>query len=243
MPLAPPPAKPPHSGRVLDGSIAARVADVRARIARACQRAKRDPREITLVGVTKLVPVECIREALDAGVSRLGENRVQEALSKMRPLSERAPQWHFIGHLQTNKARLAAEIFDCIESVDSLKLARALEEHALEIGRALTVHVQVNVGGEQTKGGVPLEEVRSLIEEIDALPSILVTGIMAIPPPRPNEAATRDDFKHLKELFDSLRVAHPEIVSLSMGMSSDFEIAIEEGATEVRVGTALFGSR
>ena len=225
------------------GSIAARVVDVRARIARACERASRDPRDITLVGVTKTVPVDRIREALDAGVSHVGENRVQDALQKMRDLSDRAPQWHFLGHLQTNKARVAAEIFDCIESVDSLKLARALDEDALEIGRALTVYVQVNIGGEESKGGVPPEEVAGLIDEIDAMPSILVTGVMSIPPPRLSADDTRRDFRRLKDLFDGLRSVHPEIVNLSMGMSGDFEIAIEEGATEVRVGTALFGSR
>ena len=225
------------------GSIAARIVDVRARMARACERVRRDTRDVTLVGVTKTVPVERIREVLDAGVSHVGENRVQDALSKMRELSDRAPQWHFLGHLQTNKARVAAEIFDCIESVDSLKLARALEEDALEIGRALTVYVQVNIGGEESKGGVPPEDVPVLIEEIDAMPSILVTGLMSIPPPRLSADDARRDFRRLKELFDGLRSLHPEIVSLSMGMSADFEIAIEEGATEVRVGTALFGSR
>lgn len=231
------------TGKDRAGSVAERVADVRARIVRACERAGRDPHDVTLVGVTKTVPVDLIREALDAGVSHVGENRVQDALQKMRELSDRAPQWHFLGHLQTNKARVAAEIFDCIESVDSLKLARALEEDALEIGRALTVYVQVNIGGEETKGGVPPEEVLGLIEEIDAMPSILVTGLMSIPPPRASADDTRRDFRRLKDLFDGLRAVHPEIVNLSMGMSSDFEIAIEEGATEVRVGTALFGSR
>ena len=231
------------TGKDCTGSVAARVADVRARIVRACERAHRDPREVTLVGVTKTVPVERIREALDAGVSHVGENRVQDALQKMRELSDRAPQWHFLGHLQTNKARVAAEIFDCIESVDSLKLARALEEDALEIGRALTVYVQVNIGGEESKGGVAPEDARGLIEEIDAMPSILVTGLMSIPPSRPSADDTRRDFRRLKELFDGLRALRPEIVNLSMGMSADFEIAIEEGATEVRVGTALFGSR
>lgn len=225
------------------GSVAARVAEVRQRIARACERARRDPHEVTLVAVTKTVAVDRIREVLDAGVLHLGENRVQEALAKMKELADRAPQWHFIGHLQTNKARLAAEIFDCIESVDSLKLARALEEDALEIGRDLTVYVQVNIGGEESKGGVPPREVASLIEEIDAMPRILVTGLMSIPPPRATAEQSRQDFRQLKELFDSLRERHPEIANLSMGMSSDFEIAIEEGATEVRVGTSLFGAR
>jgi pyridoxal phosphate enzyme (YggS family) len=232
-----------HAAVTSAGSIAQNVADVRARILRACDRARRAPCDVTLVGVTKTVPAALIREALDAGISHVGENRIQDAIEKMKEVADRAPIWHFIGHLQTNKARLAAETFDCIESVDSLKLARVLEEDALEIGRELNVYVQVNVGGEESKGGVAPEDLVQLVEEIDAMPSILVTGLMAIPPARTDPDDSRRDFRELKGIYDRIRERHPEIVHLSMGMSSDFEIAIEEGATEVRVGTALFGAR
>lgn len=224
--------------------IAASLAHVRERIARACDRARRDPHSVLLVGVTKTVPSDVIRAALDAGLSHLGENRVQEAIQKMRELSDRAPTWHLIGHLQTNKARLAAETFDRIESVDSLRLAQALEEDAEEIGRELRVFVQANVGGEASKHGVPLADVTSLVNEIEArCPRITVTGLMGIPPARSRPEDSRADFRALREAFERLRETHPQVHHLSMGMSADFEIAIEEGSTEVRVGTALFGRR
>ena len=226
-----------------NGTVAACLGDVRERMARACDRARRDPAEVTLVGVTKTVDAERVREALDAGLARLGENRVQEAVAKMRELSDRAPLWHLIGHLQKNKARLAAEVFDRIESVDSIELARLLEEDAEEIGRQLHVFVQVNAFGESTKQGVPLERLASLVAEIDALPNLTVTGLMAIPPPRTSSDASRRDFRILRKAFDELRSHGPNIRHLSMGMSADFEEAIEEGSTEVRIGSAIFGRR
>jgi len=228
---------------VTEGPVASSVAAVNERISRACERARRDPAGVTLVGVTKTVPIDAVRAALDAGIAHLGENRVQEALPKMRALSDRAPTWHFIGHLQSNKARLAAETFDVIESVDSVRVARILEEDAEEIGRELRVFVQVKIGDEDSKSGVPIESLRSTIEEIDAFDRIEVVGLMAIPPSRARPEESRADFRQLRREFEKLRGRHPEIEHLSMGMSSDFEIAIEEGATEVRVGTALFGRR
>jgi pyridoxal phosphate enzyme (YggS family) len=223
--------------------VAESIASVRERIARACDRAGRDPDSVMLVGVTKGVPEERIREALDAGVTHLGESRVQEALPKMRALSDRAPTWHLIGHLQTNKARLAAETFDRIESVDSFRLARVLEEDALEIGRELRIFVQVRLEDEPGRHGAPMGDVERLVEEIDGMPSILVTGLMAIPPRRERPEDARADFRSVRGLFERLHAKRPEIRHLSMGMSADFEIAVEEGATEVRVGTALFGLR
>lgn len=232
------------AGAVSPANIAASVASVRERIERACDRAGRDPDSVLLVGVTKTVPVEAIRAALDAGVSHLGENRVQEALQKMRDLSDRAPQWHLIGHLQTNKARLAAEVFDRIESVDSVKLARVLEEDAEEIGRELRVFVQARVGDEETKHGIPLDQLEATVDEMEgACPRVRVVGVMSIPPPRDRAEDARADFAVLREAYERLRATRPHVRHLSMGMSADFEIAIEEGATEVRVGTALFGSR
>lgn len=232
------------AGAVSPANIAASVASVRERIERACDRAGRDPDSVLLVGVTKTVPADAIRAALDAGVSHLGENRVQEALQKMRDLADRAPQWHLIGHLQTNKARLAAEVFDRIESVDSVKLARVLEEDAEEIGRELRVFVQARVGDEETKHGIPLDQLEATVDEMEsACPRVRVVGVMSIPPPRERPEDARTDFALLREAYERLRATRPHVRHLSMGMSADFEVAIEEGATEVRVGTALFGSR
>ena len=228
---------------VATGHVAANLADVRRRIERACDRAGRDPASVRLVGVTKTIPCDVVRAALDAGLAHLGESRVQEALPKMRELADRAPTWHLIGHLQTNKARLAAEVFDRIESVDSVKLAEVLEEDAEEIGRDLRVFVQVKVGDEESKNGVPLADLARHVREIDAFPRVTVVGLMSIPPERQTEAESRADFRALRQAFDRLRADMPAMRHLSMGMSADFELAIEEGATEVRVGTALFGRR
>ena len=225
-------------------AIAGSLVEIRGRIASACERARRDPSEILLVGVTKTIPVDAIRAALDAGISHLGENRVQEAIPKMRELADRAPTWHLIGHLQTNKARLAAETFDRIESVDSLRLAEALEENAEEIGREVRVFLQAKIGDEDTKHGVALDELEPLAREIESrCPRLTVVGLMSIPPPRSDVEASRADFRALRQAFERLRDRCPQVHHLSMGMSSDFEIAIEEGATEVRIGTALFGRR
>lgn len=226
-----------------DCAVAARLADIRARIETAALRADRDPTEVTLVGVSKTVDVERIRAALDAGLTHLGENRLQEAVEKMIALSDRAPTWHLIGHLQRNKARRAVELFDRIETVDSLRLAEALERGAEEIGRDLRVFVEVNVGGESQKAGVPPEETESLVDAIDVLPWLTVTGLMAIPPQGDEPEDSRPHFARMRRLFEELRASRPELHHLSMGMSSDFEIAVEEGATEVRVGRALFGER
>lgn len=231
-------------GTVPADAISAALSSVRARIERACDRARRDPAGVLLVGVTKTVPADMIRAALDAGLSHLGENRVQEAISKMRELADRAPTWHLIGHLQTNKARLAAEVFDVIESVDSPRIARALEEDAEEIGRDLRVFVQAKVGDEESKSGVALADLIPFVDEIEGqCERLTVVGLMSIPPPRDRPEDARRDFRLLREAWERLRESHPQVTSLSMGMSSDFEVAIEEGATEVRVGTALFGRR
>lgn len=223
--------------------VARRLADVRRGIERACERAGRDPEEVTLVGVTKTVDADTIRQAIDAGLAHLGENRLQEAVPKMRALSDRAPVWHFIGHLQRNKARRAVELFDRIESVDSLRLGRALDEAADEIGRELRVFVQANVGGEESKHGVALDEIPALVDELERLPRLTVVGLMTIPPPRDDRERTRADFREIAGLFRSLARERPALQHLSMGMSADYEIAIEEGATEVRVGRTIFGER
>lgn len=224
-------------------AVAARLGEIRERIAAACSRAGREPSEVTLVGVSKTVEPERIRLALDAGLTHLGENRVQEAIEKMKALADRAPQWHLIGHLQRNKARKAVELFDRIETVDSIRLADSLERAAEEIGRDLRVFVQVNVGEEAQKAGVLPEEAGELVDRLDACLRLTVTGLMAIPPARERPEDSRGDFARMRTIFDRLAADRPELKHLSMGMSGDFEIAVEEGSTEVRVGRALFGER
>lgn len=224
-------------------AVAANLADIRGRIEAAARRAGRDPAAVTLVGVSKTVEPERIRAALDAGLTHLGENRVQEAVEKMIALSDRAPTWHLIGHLQRNKARRAVELFDRIETVDSLRLAEALERGAEEIGRDLRVFVEVNIAEEPQKSGVAPGEAAALVDAIDALPWLTVTGLMAIPPRDEDPERSRPHFARLRRLHEELRTGRPALHHLSMGMSADFEVAVEEGATEVRVGRALFGSR
>jgi pyridoxal phosphate enzyme (YggS family) len=204
---------------------------IQQRIAAAAQRANRDPADITLVAVSKTLPVEAVREAISTGLTHFGENRVQEAESKFSSIKTTL---HLIGHLQSNKARRAADIFDRIDSVDSLSLARKLNDATTKkIGILVEVHQ-----GEATKSGAPEAEVPALCAEIANLPNLNLLGLMAIPPYFEDPELARPYFRKLRNLRDNLRLP-----ILSMGMSHDFEIAIEEGATEIRIGTALFGSR
>ena len=210
---------------------------VRERVARAAERAGRRADDVLLVGVSKTVDVARIRAALSAGLGALGENRVQEARDKIAEVGRPVP-WHLIGHLQTNKVRDALELFDVIHSVDRIDLARELDRRARAKGRTVDAFVQVNVGGELSKGGWPPEAIETAVEAVSALAGLKLRGLMTIPPPveRPEDA--RGWFRALRKLAE--RHGLPE---LSMGMSGDFEIAIEEGATQVRIGTALFGPR
>ena len=210
---------------------------VRERVARAAERAGRRADDVLLVGVSKTVDVARIRAALSAGLGALGENRVQEARDKIAEVGRPVP-WHLIGHLQTNKVRDALELFDVIHSVDRIDLARELDRRARAKGRTVDAFVQVNVGGELSKGGWPPEAIETAVEAVSALAGLKLRGLMTIPPPveRPEDA--RGWFRALRKLAE--RHGLPE---LSMGMSGDFEIAIEEGATMVRIGTAIFGPR
>jgi pyridoxal phosphate enzyme (YggS family) len=210
---------------------------VRERVARAAERAGRRAEDVLLVGVSKTVDVARIRAALSAGLGALGENRVQEARDKIAEIG-RPVAWHLIGHLQTNKVRDALELFDVIHSVDRIDLARELDRRARAKGRTVDAFVQVNVGGELSKGGWPPEAIETAVEAVSALAGLKLRGLMTIPPPveRPEDA--RGWFRALRKLAE--RHGLPE---LSMGMSGDFEIAIEEGATMVRIGTAIFGPR
>jgi pyridoxal phosphate enzyme (YggS family) len=227
-----------------------RLEAINRRIAAACERAGRQTSEITLVAVSKTVSAPRIREAIEAGVHTLGESRVQEAAAKipeLKPLSaEREVQWHLIGHLQSNKARRAVELFDAVHSVDDLKLAERLDHVAGESGKRLPIFIEVNLGGEESKTGAAPDEVLPLCEQVGKLPNLELKGLMTVPPFSDNPEDARPFFRHLRRLRDEARragVAGGQFNDLSMGMSDDFEIAIEEGATFVRIGAALFGAR
>ena len=226
---------------MVDG-IRERLADVRKRIEVAAERSGRPASAVTLVAVSKTMPVEAIREAVAAGATILGENRVQEARDKIEALAG-AAEWHLIGHLQTNKVKLAVGLFDRIHSLDSIRLAHELERHAEDAGRLVRCLVQVNVGGEEQKNGASESEVRPLLEATSRLPHILVEGLMAIPPFLSEPEAIRPFFRRLRVLRDELARDGFSLPDLSMGMTHDFEVAIEEGATLVRVGTGIFGPR
>lgn len=225
-------------------SLSIARARVLERIAHAAERAGRDPGDVTLVAVTKTVPVERIRAAVAAGLDVLGENRVQEAATKVGEV--RGARWHLIGPLQSNKVRRAVELFDVIESVDSLELARRLDRLAHEVldGRPLPVLLQVNVDDDASKAGFDPAQVARELPALLALPSLRVQGLMTIGrlPEDPEDA--RPTFRALRELSQRLRAIDPGLgPALSMGMSDDYPVAVEEGATIVRVGRALFGER
>ena len=217
-------------------AVRANLERVRERVARAAERAGRRPADVLLIGVSKTVDVDRIREAIDAGVPALGENRVQEAKAKVSVLGRRVP-WHLIGHLQTNKVKDALEIFDVIHSLDRLELAEALERRAAGADRRVETFVEVNLAAEPAKSGVAPAGLAAMLERIATMPHLHVRGLMAIPPVGTPEDA-RPMFRALRKLAETHGL--PE---LSMGMSADYEVAIEEGATAVRVGTAIFGAR
>jgi PLP dependent protein len=217
--------------------IRANLGGVHERVARACERAGRKPDDVLLIAVSKTIEIERIGLAVAAGVTALGENRVQEAKEKVAALGRPVP-WHLIGSLQTNKARDAVQLFDWIHSVDREELARELDRRAHQSGRSVKVLVQVNVGEEPQKGGVKPSELKSLLDAMAGLGNLNVRGLMCIPPAAETAEASRPWFKRLRDLRDAAGLEH-----CSMGMSGDFEVAIEEGATMVRVGTAIFGPR
>ena len=246
--------------QVVGGSVAIKdaikdnLAQVNRRIAEAAGRAGRDSSEITLVAVTKNVPVELIRLAVDAGVTILGENRVQEAESKVGKIDGQDGQsaqngrlsWHMIGHLQRNKAKKAVALFDAIQSVDSLDLALEIDKRAAEASKRIDVYVEVNTSGEASKFGARPEESVDLVGRMSHLRHISVRGLMTIGALTDDEQAIRACFRRLRDLREQIQRSNFEGVGidyLSMGMTSDFEIAIEEGSNMVRIGTAIFGPR
>ncbi len=228
------------------GSVAGNLAAIREKITAACVRAGRDPSGVKLVGVTKKVPVERIREGIEAGIEILGENYIQETVTKKQALTGLPVSWHFIGRLQTNKAKMAVECCDWIETLDREAIATELNRRAEGAGKKVPVLIQVNIGGEETKSGVRPEDLSSFFKVVSGLESLDVRGLMALPPFFDQPDRVRPYFRQMRELLEKLRreAAGPEnLVELSMGMSGDFEVAIEEGATLVRIGTAIFGQR
>ncbi|HEY2945936.1 MAG TPA: YggS family pyridoxal phosphate-dependent enzyme [Vicinamibacteria bacterium] len=227
--------------------IADRVAAVRDRIARAAARAGRTSAEVTLVAVSKTHPPEAVREAFAAGVRDVGENRVQEAEGKVAALADLAPQglrWHLVGHLQSNKARKAVALFDWVHSLDGAPIGRRLAEAAAAAGRELRALVQVELVPEPTKSGLDESQLFPALESLRGLGAVRLLGLMALPPYEEEAERTRPYFRRLRALRDRARQEGLiEGGELSMGMSHDLEVAVEEGATLVRVGTAIFGER
>ena len=230
-------------------SVAENIALIRKRIAAAAQRAGRNPAEITLMAVSKTFPPELIREAYGAGIRVFGENRVQEFAGKagaVRDLTD--VEWHLIGHLQSNKVAKAAELFGAVDSVDSVRLAERLNTFAETAGKTLPVLIEINVGGEEAKSGIApgSEELEEILRAAPRWKNLMIRGLMTVPPYTEDPEGGRAYFRQLREIRDGIDARRLPAVSmavLSMGMSHDFEVAIEEGSTCVRVGTAIFGER
>ena len=228
-------------------TLKSRLKDVHRRIADATRRSGRAPEEITLVAVSKTHPPPLMRQAIELGVKDLGENRVQEAEVKIPDVGQPQARWHLIGHLQSNKARRAVMLFDVIHSLDSVSLAQRLERSCTEEGRDdLPVLIQVDLAGEATKSGVDVADLPGLIEIVNSCSRLRLIGLMVLPPFFDDVERVRPFFRRLRELRDELQASGQfgnRLGELSMGMTNDFEVAIEEGATIVRVGTAIFGER
>ncbi len=231
-------------------TVSENIDHLRARIARAAQRIGRDPDEIKLVAVAKTFTVDHILAVTDTGITDIGENRVQEADRKIEEINRRNPQneitWHLVGHLQTNKVKKAVGLFELIQSVDSLHLAREIDRRCRNIGKEQRVLVQINTSGEETKFGLSPKETLNFIKEICRYPGLKVTGLMTIGLFTPDPEKVRPCFRLLRGLFEEVKdVNIPEVGMgiLSMGMTDDFEVAIEEGANLLRIGRAIFGER
>ena len=233
-----------------ENPIRQQLAAIGDRINAACHRAGRQPEEVTLIGVSKTFPAAVVQLGIEAGLRALGENRVQETADKIAQLASVAAlagvTWHLIGHLQSNKVRRAIELFGMIHSVDSLKLAERISLICGEMGRRMPILLEVNLGEESSKSGATEDEALSLCESISKLPHVVLCGLMTVPPYLDNPQDVRPYFRRLRMLRDEARrlgIVGPEFTNLSMGMSHDFEVAIEEGATFVRIGTSIFGTR
>lgn len=233
---------------IIDTMILANATEILRRMSHAAMRAGRQPDAAKLVAVSKTVPAERIREAMDAGLRTFGENRVQEARDKIAWFQAaghqyEGVQWHLIGHLQKNKAKYAVRLFDLIHSVDSIELADELDRQAEKIGKAQRILVEVKLSAEDTKQGVAEQDLTALLSHIGRCGNLRLEGLMTMPPYDPDPESARPYFRRLRELRDEAERNGIVLPELSMGMSHDFGVAIEEGATMVRVGTALFGGR
>jgi pyridoxal phosphate enzyme (YggS family) len=229
----------------MESDIAANINTIKQRIAAAAARCNRAPDSIKLLAVTKTVPAVCIGKAIEAGLTAFGENYVQEAKEKVAVIGPRA-QWHMIGHLQTNKAKYAVNLFNYIHSVDRMDLAWELDKKARLIGQKMNILIEVNVSGEKTKNGIPADTAVSLIKDVSKLENLSVRGLMTMAPYSANPEDSRPYFTGLRNLRDDIiraGITGIQMEDLSMGMSDDFEVAIEEGATIVRIGRAIFGER
>jgi hypothetical protein len=229
-------------------SIASNVAQVQEQIAAACRRCGRADSEVALMAVSKMHPAEAIAEACAAGLRLFGENRVQEWQQKQPVLSQLAGgsariQMHLIGPLQSNKTARAAELFDAIDTVDSLRIATRLNQAAAELNKKLPVLIEVKLSHEETKHGLAPEELPAVLEQIQPLESLVPSGLMTVPPWSEDAEAARPYFRELRRLRDAFLTQYPALTQLSIGMSNDYAVAIEEGSTCVRIGTAIFGKR
>ncbi len=232
-------------------SLLENISTIYKRMSHAAMRAERNPEDVKLIAVTKTVSAERIKEAIDAGLRIFGENRVQEATAKIEELLKlstadyRLPtiSWHLIGHLQRNKAKIAVQLFDLIHSLDSIGLAKELNKHAEKTGKIQDVLIEIKLSHEETKHGVLKEELMELLKTVNNMKNLNLRGLMTIPPFFDDPEDTRPYFRQLRELKDKAEAMGFNLPELSMGMSNDFEVAIEEGATMVRIGTAIFGQR
>jgi PLP dependent protein len=223
--------------------LSVNLENIRQRIKAACDRSDREPDSVTLLAVTKTQPPEIVSAAAELGLLVFGENKVQEAKAKI-PLSPGKLRWHFIGHLQSNKCRDAVQLFQMIQSVDSLPLAREINKRADEAAKSVPVLLEVNLAGEASKFGYKPETLLAELKEMNLLPRIEIQGLMTVPPWSPEAENSRGHFRRLRELkTECEQILGAPLPHLSMGMSGDFEVAIEEGATMIRIGTALFGPR
>jgi len=226
-------------------SLEKNIFDINERIKRACEKINSNPEDIKLVTVSKNFPANIVQKAVDKGIKLLGENRVQEVQAK-KPLITGDVEWHLIGHLQRNKVRHAVELFSMIQSVDSERLAKEISRRAGQLEKTMDVLVQINIGSEESKYGINTEDAEEFVKSISQLPNLKIKGLMAIAPYKQNPEEVRPYFRCMRDVFEKLgrlTIENVEMKYLSMGMSHDFEIAIEEGSNMIRVGTSIFGAR
>ncbi len=226
-------------------NVRKRLESIKDRINKSAIRSGRDPKSVRLVAVSKTVPADRVKQAIEAGVDILGENYVQETRTKFNELAACRVSWHFIGHLQTNKAKYAVRLFDLIHSMDSFKLARELDKQAKKVNKVQNILIQINIGQEPSKSGTDAEKASILIKDVSRLENLSVKGLMIMPPFFNDPEKVRPYFSALRNLRDQIHhtLSDVDLRELSMGLSNDFEVAIEEGATFVRIGTAIFGER